>query len=359
MMPRLRRTAILLFLIVLAVAGCTSTPASTGPDPITVGIPRVDKWPGRGALVHDDSLRQKVSSLLSTWSPPGQGKVDRSWLLWAGRVDGTVLAVAAVEPVNVLQAWQVELSGPGIDQLSVTSSSVYPHAPSIEDVRAVRSPCCEWRYLVSAKVTGLAVTGGPALAVKDSLSDRASFVRCSPGGIEVTHDSTNTGYVELGTSLALGQDPPANAALLDVLRGLNTCGGPLPAGVIDIYAAARHALTIPVAGQGQLIELNWATTTKSRRISLAWRPDGDAAPTFSSLSVDSADRLGVFPLDLPSGRVIALTWLATDASRHLVLPPGVTPLVESPGVAVLSPPGTPFDAKLMAGDQVDATKTIS
>jgi hypothetical protein len=174
----------------------------------------------------------------------------------------------------------------------------------------------------------------------------------------VTHtDSRVADYVDLGSSLAFGMDPTSNTALLDALRGLNTCSGPVPAGVTSVSTQATHPLTIPAAGPGKLIELNWDPANQHNVISLVWRPDG-AAPTFSTPSAASSDTLGVFSLDLPSGRVIALTWPTADGNR-LVLPPGITPLADSPGAAVLSPPSTPFDAKVTFHDEVAATKKVS
>lgn len=358
-MPALRRAAVLLCAAALLATGCTTAPA--GPAPAAVGIQGADKWPGRGDLVRDDALRTKAGSVLATWSPPGQGKADKPRLLWAGRADGTVLAVAVVVatgPDRIGRSWQVELSGSDVDQLSVTASSVYPDNPGIENIRAVRSPCCERRYLLSTKVTGLAVTGGSALAVKDSLSDRAPFAKCSPRGVRITDDAGSFGYVDLGPTLAFGQAPPKDVGLLNALQGLNTCSGPLPAGANGVYDQATHSLTIPAAGPGRLIELNWATPKQHNVVTVVWRPDTGGAPTFSASFVDLSERLGVFPLDLPSGRVIALTWPTADGNR-LVLPPGATPLVDSPGLTVLSPPPAPFDVKLMSGTQLVATTTVS
>jgi hypothetical protein len=354
-MSALRRAAVLLCAFALAATACTS-PAPE-PDPITVGIPGSDKWPGEGSLVHDDSLRKKVSSLLVDWSPPGQGKITKSRLLWAGRIDGTVLAVADVQPSNVNRDWQVELSGPGIDQLSVTASSAYRYAPSAEDVRALRSPCCAQRYLVSTKVTSLTVTGGSPLAVKDFVSDRAPFAKCSPGGLEAKYDSSTADYVDLGTSLPFGYGDTGNGALLDALRGLNTCGGPLPPDLVSLSRESTHTLTIPPAGPGQLIELNWQAPGQDRRISLVWRPDGGPAPTFSP-SAAYSDRLAVFHLDLPSGPVIALTW-PTVGSYRVALPTAVTPLIDSSGLTVFVAPTAPIEVKLMFNDQLSATQTVS
>jgi hypothetical protein len=164
--------------------------------------------------------------------------------------------------------------------------------------------------------------------------------------------------VELGTSLAFGLDPTSNAALLAALRGLNTCSGSVPAGATSVSTQATHPLAIPAAGPGKMIELNWDVPKGKIVVNLVWRPDGGGAPTFSSTFVDSFERLGVFPLILPSGRVIALTW-PTAAGNRLVLPPGVTPLADSPGLTVLSPPPTPFDAKVTFHEEVAATKKVS
>jgi hypothetical protein len=105
-------------------------------------------------------------------------------------------------------------------------------------------------------------------------------------------------YVDLGSSLAFGMDPTSNIALLDALRGLNTCSRQVPPGVTSVSTQATHPLTIPPAGPGKLIELNWDAADQQNLISLVWRPNS-----------------------------------------------GTTPLADSPGLTVLPPPATPFDAK--------------
>lgn len=188
-------------------------------NPLTVGEALTGDagvlWPGRGELVHDLTVRQTTAHLMADWHSPTGSPVYRRdvRLLWAGRIDGTVLAImtALAEPAGTSRSfehWTVEASGPDLVHLALTGLS--REAPTQDRyaqlVRSVRSPCCGPRYLVSREAVRLDQLTGDAgapsrLPVHDGLSDRSGTPACAVSRVAVTTASGGrTGVIDLGSS---------------------------------------------------------------------------------------------------------------------------------------------------------------
>lgn len=337
---------------------------------------------GVGVLVHDEGLRRKVSALLDRWRPSvANAAIDLpfSRLLFADRVEGTVLAVAAARVADSDSYWIVESSGPDIARLSITANTSYVGALLGQGALVpIRSACCGPRYLAASSINSIKINGGPALDVYGELSDRAPLQRCTPYAVELQSTSVNTGYLDLGPGVApittpvLGQSGTSaneRSATAEALRGLDTCrastdpqgvittavgAASTPAALTGVTASSGTSVRLPAAGTGRITQLTWYLTTNGRAASAVWRPEGGGPPVFSP--AERSQDIQVLPLDLPSGRVTALSWSEEDAT--LSLSQGAQPALQTSGLAVLAevPKGT--TATLVKNGQQQAVRTI-
>jgi hypothetical protein len=371
-----------MFLAVLAgTPGCsTPSPPSAEPSPIEVGISGAF---GAGALAHDEGLRRKESLLLDNFRLPiANAAVDLpfSRLLFADRVEGTVLAVAAAKVADSDSYWIVESSGPDIAHLSITANTSYVGALLGDGALVpIRSACCGPRYLISSSIRDIEINGGPALPVHGGLSDRAPVHPCTSYYVELRSAGTSTGYLDLGPGVAPittpiigppGTSAPDRSAATTALRGLDTCrastdpqgvistavgAAGTPAALTGVTASSSTGITLPAAGDGTITELTWYLTTNGRATSAVWRPAGGEPPVFSP--TEKEQDIQVLPLELQTGRVTTLTWSAVDMT--LSLPHGIQPLFQTRGLAVLGEVTKGTTVTLVKNGQPQAVRTIS
>lgn len=345
---RARAAAVAATLVVALASAASAGPGALAAPEVPVGErapqdrPGIG-WPGRGGLALDPAVRRAVAAEMRDWrSPSGRGVYrDGARLVWAGHVDGHVLALVSViaatdyfddEP----ELWTVELSGPDAAHLAVTALT-----PDLDDleydpplVRAVRSPCCGPRYAVSDDVVRLehAAAGAPAarLELEDGLSERLPSRPCAASRVMATADyGERVPYADLGQGAVpvlptlLDADPAdGGAALLQALSAVDTCRatepgtGPLAAvaELGDDEPAPLHradvlaALPAVLDGPGTLTVLGWtAVQDGDLARHVVWQPA--TGPAVVSDTIDGRSDFAVVPFPLADGPAVAVVWV--------------------------------------------------
>ncbi|MFB9904950.1 hypothetical protein [Allokutzneria oryzae] len=354
-------------LVLMVMAGCAAPPpAPSGPKPIGLGI---SVYFGQGELAKDDALRRRVTDLLVNWRAPvpdGDVDVSLSRLLWAGRLDGTVLAVTAAKLNRGDSYWIVEASGASVEQLVVTADTSYVGGllGRGRDLVPIRSGCCGPRYLTSGGAFEVVVVGGQRLKVAGNMSERATTRRCQVSALDVPAGGEVASYLDLGAGVAPVTSPVLRddqaAAVADALKDLDTCRASTdPGGVIrsaaqngplnTVTASAPARITVPGTGFGTLTVLRWQLVSGALTTSMVWRPD-KGAPAFSA--AEAKRPLHVFP----AGRTSVLVWDPQDG--ELNLPSGTRPTASGEGFAVL-PQNTKARVSLVKDDKTVESRDVS